>query len=137
MGLGTNSALDSIVHPDLLASMPRVYPAVVTIQAATETQGDDYSVQQAWENVSGMIGIRGSLAAATVGALAEMKRPEFTGVEFSHVCDLTAYYPEITVSHRALIARANGETAQTFDIVGIKHDSQAESTRLELEIVSF
>lgn len=134
MGLGTNSTLDSIVHPDLLASMPRVYPAVVTIQVATETQGDDYAVVQSWASVSGMIAVRGSLAAATA---AETRRADMTGIKLTHVCDLTAYYPQISASHRALIARANGETAQTFNITGVKHDSQAGSTRLELEIVSF
>ena len=134
MGLGTNSTLDSIVHPDLLASMPRVYPAVVTIQAATETQGDDYSVVQAWANVSGITAVRGSLAAATA---EETRRADMTGIKVTHVCDLAAYYPQITASHRAQIARASGEVAQTFNITGVKHDSQDGSTRLELEIVSF
>jgi len=134
MGLGTSSTLDTIVHPELLASLPRVYAAVVTIQAASESQGDDYGVVQTWANVSGLTEISGSLAAASAN---EVRRADMTGVKLTHVCDLADYCPQITASHRAQIARAVGETAQTFNITGVKHDSQAASTRLELEIVSF
>lgn len=133
MGLGTNSVLNRIVHPDLHADLPRVYPAVVTIQAPTESQGDDYAVVQAWANVTGLTAVRGMLAAAKA---EETRRAELTGVKLTHVCDLPGYYPQITVSHRAVIARASGETAVTYNITGVKHDSQAASTRLELEIVS-
>lgn len=133
MGLGTNSTLDSIVHPDLHAGLPRVYPSTVTIQTPTETQGDDYAVTQTWTNATGLTAVRGILAAAKA---EEIRRAELTGVKLTHVCDLQAYYPQITVSHRALIARAAGETAAAFNITGVKHDSQAASTRLELEIVS-
>lgn len=127
MGLGTDSVLDSIVHPDLLASMPRVYAAIVTIQAVTESQADDYSVIQAWENVSGMVAIRGSLVAAKAEEIRKL----------THVCDLAGYYPTITASHQALIALTNGEMARVYNISGVKLDSQAASTRLELEIVSY
>lgn len=134
MGLGSGSALNSIVHPDLLTSMPLVYAAVVTIQTPTETQNDDYSVEQTWSNVSGAVAIDGIFAAAGAD---EIRRAEMTGVSLTHVCDLAGYYPDITVSERALVARATGESAQTFNITGVKHDSQAASTRLELELVSF
>lgn len=134
MGLGTDSVLDSIVHPDLLASMPRVYAAIVTIQAVTESQADDYSVIQAWENVSGMVAIRGSLVAAKA---EEIRRADLTNIKLTHVCDLAGYYPTITASHQALIALTNGEMARVYNISGVKLDSQAASTRLELEIVSY
>lgn len=133
MGLGTNSTLDTIVHPDLHASLPRAYPSVVTIQAATETQGDDYSITSTWVNVTGLVNIGGILAAATA---AEIRLAALTNVTITHVLDLQAYYPAILVTHRALVARVDGETAATFNVTGVKHDSQGASTRLELEIVS-
>ena len=133
MGLGTNSTLDAIVHPTLHTSLSRAYPATVTIQAPTESRADDLSVIRTWANVSGATSIGGILAAAKA---EEIRRAALTGVTITHVCDLQAYYPAILATHRALVARADGETAVTFNITGVKHDSQAASTRLELELVS-
>jgi hypothetical protein len=133
VGLGTNSTLDAIVHSTLHRSLDRAYPATVTIQAPTESRADDMSVIRTWANVSGATAVGGILAAAKA---EEIRRAALTGVKLTHVCDLQAYYPAILATHRALVARADGETAVTFNITGVKHDSQAASTRLELELVS-
>lgn len=134
MGLGTSSTLNQIAHPDLHTSLPHAYPATVTIQAPTESRADDLSVIRTWSNVSGATAVGGILAAAKA---EEVRRAALTGVTLTHICDLQAYYPEILATHRALVARADGETPATFNITGVKHDSQAASTRLELEIVSW
>lgn len=133
MSLGTNSTLNTIAHPLLHTSNGRAYPSLVTIQVATESRADDMSVIRTWANVSGATEISCILAAAKA---EEIRRAALTGVTLTHICDLQAYYPAILATHRALVARVDGETAVTFNITGVKHDSQAASTRLELEIVS-
>lgn len=133
MPLGTGNPLDTIIHPDMHTELSRAYPSTVTIQAATETQADDYSPVNTWTNVSGMTNIKGILSPATA---REMRQAQLTNTVITHVCDLQAYYPAITQKHRVQAKRADSDTVQTFNINGVKFDSQGKSTRLELEQVS-
>lgn len=130
MALGT---LNSLIHPALHSSLYRAYPSLVTIQAPAESRADDLSIVRTWSNVACATEIGGILAAARAD---EVRRAALTGVKLTHVCDLQAYYPDILVTHRALVARADCETPAVYNITGVKHDSQAASTRLELEQVS-
>lgn len=133
MSLGSSNVLNRMVHPDLHGSLDLAYPAVVTIQEPTESQGDDYSIERTWTAVSDLTAVNGILAAARAD---EVRRAALTGVTITHVLDLQSYHPEILPTHRALVRRVSGDTAETFNITGVKHDSQGRSTRLELEQVS-
>ena len=133
MSLGTDSTLNTIIHQDMHTSLTRAYPSIVTVQTATETKAADHSLVKTWANVSGMININGILAPATA---REIRQAMMTNTAITHVLDLQTYYIGITNKHRVQVSRADGETAQTFNITGVKLDSQARSTRLELEEVS-
>lgn len=133
MALGTDSTLNQLVHPDLHTSLTAAYPSTVTIQAATETQADDYSIDEGWSDVAGLVAIPGILAPARA---EEIRRAQMTNVKITHVLDLQGYYPGITNQHRVQVVRADFDTEQTFNITGVKFDSQGRSTRLELEEVS-
>ena len=133
MSLGTGNPLGALIHADLHTDLSRAYPSTVTIQAATETQADDYSPVETWANVTGMTNIKGVLSPATA---KEMRQAMMTNTVITHVCDLQAYYPAITQKHRVQAKRTDSDTVQTFNITGVKFDSQGKSTRLELEQVS-
>ena len=133
MPLGTDSALGQLAHPFLFSSQVPAFPSLVTIEAATETQADDYSPAEAWAAVPGLIEVPGILAPAGAN---EIRTAALTNTKITHVCDLQSYCPEITDQHRATVTRADFDTAFIFNITGVKHDSQAASTRLELEKVS-
>ena len=133
MPLGKGSALNTIIHPLLQQSLPRVYPSFVTIQTAVETQGNDNSIDEDWEDAPGLEVLKGILAAASAN---EIRLASLTNVTITHVLDLQDYHPEIDQTFRVLVSRAIGETEQIFNIMGVKHDSQASSSRIELEEVS-
>lgn len=137
MSLGTDSALNKIPHPRLMQSLPRAFPAWVTVQEAIEVQGDDYAIEETWADVPHLRAMRGTLATVRQSAGDETQRADVTEVEATHTLSLPGYFPEITVTHRARVARAQGESGQLFDILSVTHDSQATQTRLELEEVSY
>lgn len=133
MPLGSNSSLNTLVHPKLHRSLPRVYPSWITVQRTAETQGSDFAIDDNWQDVPGLTTLRGILAAASA---SERRAAAMTNVTITHVLDLQSYHPEITQKNRVRVARALGESGQIFNITGVKHDSQARSSRLELEQVS-
>lgn len=124
MGLGSDSALDSIVHPGLHAALGRFFPTSVTIQAATVTQRPNGEQVKTWSTF--LAGLRGNLAR-TARANMEERGTTLTTVPAEWALNLAGYYPQITVEHRALV----GGTA--YNIAAVVHDSLSESTRLELE----
>lgn len=136
MPFGTGNPLDTLIHADLHTSIKRVYPSAVTIQAATETKADDESIDEAWVNVPGLVGINGILSPAPPATAKEIRTTELTNVKITHVLELQTYQPAITNQHRVIVTRAEGDVAQIFNISGIKFDSQARGTRIELEEVS-
>lgn len=130
MSLGTNSVLDMIAHPDLLPSLERIYPATVVIQSNTPTQNADGQLIDSW---STFLTTDCTLAMAT-GRIAQENRLEMlTIVANEWVCDLQGYYPTVTVEHQAVVT--SGLLTLTCNIMRVNHDSQAQSTRLELERV--
>ena len=133
MPLGTSSALNQIVHTHLQGSLTRAYPSWVAIEELTETQGDDYSIVETYEPVVSLAALRGILAAAGAD---EIRKAEMTNIKITHVLDLQSYHPEIGLKWRVQVSRKMGETGEYFNVTGIKHDSQASYTRLELEKVS-
>lgn len=135
MPLTVDSALNRIIHPKLHRSLQRVYPSWVKVEALTETQGDDFAIVETWTAVPHLAALRGILAAATAN---EKRTAELTNVRLTHVLDLQSYHPEIAANtHRVTVTRVQGEPGETFNVTGVKHDSQGQSSRLELEKVSY
>ena len=132
--MALSGTLSQVIHPRLHQELPQFFPAYVTVQIATESQGDDNAVVENWANVDGLAGLRGTLAPASAN---ETRKAELTNVKITHVLDLRGYYPTITITHRVLVSRAQGDSPQIFNITAVKHDSQAESSHLELEQVSW
>ena len=134
-GLGSGGVLDTIMHPELLASLNRFYPATATIQAATETRRPNGEIVNTWTAVSSALtDITGILASASA---AEKRGVVLTVQSATHVLDLQGHYPAILETQRALVVTAvSGGLTVAFNIVAVKHDSQSQQTRLELEEVS-
>lgn len=123
MGLGSSSALDSIVHDGLHAALPKVYPTLVEIQAATYTQRPNGERVETWVTV---VVAYGNLAKAARNDL-EVRTGEMTQVPLGWKLNLAGHYPQISIEHRAYI---NGEF---WNISAVVHDSLGASTRLDLE----
>ncbi len=133
-GLGSNGVLDTIMHPDLLASLNRFYPSVVTIEESTQTRRPNGEIVSEWTAVPNLTGLRGIFAGKNA---AEKRGAALTAQTATHVLDLQGYYPDAVVTMRAMVytAVSNG-LSRAFNIVAVVHDSQSEQTRLELEEVS-
>lgn len=124
MGLGTDSVLDSIVHPGVHGALGRFFPTSVTIQAATVTQRPNGEQVKTWATF--LPGLRGNLAR-TARANMEERGTTLTTVPAEWALNLAGYYPQIMVEHRVVV----GGTA--YNIAAVVHDSLGQSTRLELE----
>lgn len=133
-GLGSNGVLDTIMHPDLLASLNRFYPSVATIEESTQTRRPNGEIVDEWTAVSNLTGLHGIFAGK---AAAEKRGAALTVATATHVLDLQGYFPDVVVTMRAMVytAVSNG-LATAFNIVAVVHDSQSEQTRLELEEVN-
>lgn len=125
MGLGSESVLDGIVHVGLHGALPDFYPMVVEIQAATATRRPNGEVVETWATV---IVAHGNLARAYQND-SEARSVDMTRVPTVRVLNLSGYYPEVTVEHRAYIDNL------AWNISAVAHDSLGGSTRLELERV--
>lgn len=134
-GLGSGGVLDTIMHADLLASLDRFYPARVTIQVTTETRRPNGEAIKTWTAVSfALTNLSGILASASA---AEKRGVVLTVQSATHILDLQGYYPAIVETHRASVVTAvSGGMTVAFNIVAVKHDSQSNQTRLELEAVN-
>lgn len=128
MSLGSGNVLDGLIHPDLLDSLHRAYPAVVNIQVNTPTKRPNGELVDNWANHAQLGVINGLLAAAL--PRNERRGPALTVQTATHVLDLRGHYPAIEVTHRAVIGGA------AYNIAAVVHDSQSAQTRLELEIVT-
>jgi head-tail adaptor len=134
-GLGSGGVLDTIMHPELLDSLNRFYPATVTIQVSTQTRRANGEIVNEWTAVSAALtNITGILASA---AAAERRGAVLTVQTATHVLDLQGYYPDIVVTHRAVVVTAvSSGLTRTLNIVAVHHDSQSQQTKLELEEVN-
>jgi len=130
MSLGTNSVLDTIAHPDLLSSLERIYPATAAIQSNIPTQNADGQLIDSWTT---FLTVDGSFAMQPSRASAESRLEPLTIVTRTWILDVQSYQPTITVEHQAVVT--SGLMTLTCNILRVNHDSQAQSTRLELEQV--
>ena len=125
MGLGSDSALDTIVHEGLHAALPKFYPTTVEIQAATVTRRPNGEQVETWATV---IVVRANVAWAS-GSLMETRTGEMTRAPAGWVANLDGRYEDVTVKHRAYFDNS------AWNIAAVAHDSLGGSTRLELERV--
>lgn len=133
-GLGSGGVLDTIMHPELLDSLNRFYPALVTIQESAQTRQANGEIVNEWTAVSNLTALTAILASA---AAAEKRGTALTVQTATHVLDLQGYYPDIVVTQRAVVYTAvGGGLTRTFNIVAVHHDSQSQQTKLELEEVN-
>jgi head-tail adaptor len=120
--------LTPIIHSRLHRELDRFYPALVTIQQPTGAQRPDGEPVDAWQDVAGLVGLNGNLAARRV---AELRGVEFTSERATHALNLAGNYPQIQPEWRAVV------DGVTFNVAGRpQNDSLGKSTRLELEETS-
>ena len=130
MGLGSASALDTIVHEGLHATLGRFFPAAVVIQQAAITRRPNGEQVETWGTF--LSGLYGNLARTTKDG-GERRGETNTTAMAVLALNLRGHYPTITIEHRALVTI--GGTATVYNITAVVHDSLSESTRLELERV--
>lgn len=123
MGLGTDSALNSLVHADMLGDLPKFYVTLGEIQAATETRRPNGEISRSWATAWV---VTGNLAERTA---LEMRDGIMTRVTIGKAFNLGGYYSGITLAHRVVA------DYETYNITAVTHDSLSKSTRLELELV--
>ena len=132
MPLGSGSSLGQIIHPRLHGDLELIFPSVVTIEKSNEAQAGDFSVVNVW--VVFLSGLKGSLAPLKEW---EKRRRDMTITNATHALNIAGYYPQIELGHRAKVLRGVGDgVEQVFNITAVQSDSQAQSTRLELEVAS-
>ena len=128
MGLGSNSALSSVVHPGLHAALEKFYVTDVVVERSSvvlRPNGEQVVTWEPW-----LMGLRGNLARAPRVNLEQRGTAQTTtAAEWS--LNLAGWYPQIMVEHR-VVATVNGQ-AEIWNIQAVAHDSLSESTRLEVE----
>lgn len=123
MGLGSDSALDSIVHAGLHEALGRFYPTRAAIQSATMSRRPNGEQVATWSTFTS---VTGNLSLRTAD---ELRDGLMTRVPVGMAFNIAGHEDRIAVGHRALI----GATA--WNITAVVHDSLRGSTRLELERV--
>lgn len=120
-----------IVHPRLLASIPRFYPSLCTIQQATETPDALGQPIPAWNDIAGLVNL--PCAIAPLGGSTEASqrnRSDSTIDVATHAIAIAGHYPTIVNKMRAVIAGV------AWDIMGAEVDSHATMTRLRVVLVT-
>lgn len=128
MGLGSNSALSSIVHPGLHAALEKFYPTDVVVERAVVELRPNGEQVVAWE--PWLMGLWGNLARAPRANL-ERRGAEQTTTTAEWSLNLAGWYPQITVEQRVVVT-VDGQ-AEVWNIQAVVHDSLSESTRLDVE----
>lgn len=123
MGLGTDSALNTVIHGDLHRDLPKFYVTLAEIQEATETRRPNGEISRAWATVWVVTGNMAERSAL------EMRDGVMTRVTIGKAFNLAGYYSTITLAHRVVA------DYETYNITAVTHDSLSKSTRLELELV--
>ena len=123
--LGSSSP---IMHPRLLAALRRFYPSNVSIQQYTATQ-DSYGAEEpkGWSNVAGLVNLPCSISAVSG---REVKRSTGIVAVSPWRIAIAGSYPTITPKMQAVSG------GKTYDILVVHHDSQAQTTSLDVEIVT-
>lgn len=118
----------SLIHPDLLGDLHNFYPSRCTIQQDSGTAQNSYGALIAsWTNLAGHQNIPCEIYRA--GGV-EVQQTDMTVVTADFAVQLAAYCPTITTRMRAVIKGA------TYDILSAQSDSQAQTTRLLVKVVS-
>ena len=116
------------IHPDLLRSLYSFYPALCTIQQDIGTTSDSYgSPIPSWQNLVGHVNLD-CYKGATGGQ--EVQRPDQTIAVSDFAIEFAGYYPSITTRMRAVVGTTN------HDILSVQSDSQAQTTKLLVKVVT-
>lgn len=118
-----------LVHPAMLERLRANHlPETATVQAATATLDGYGQPSVTWAAAPGLSDVGCRLAPLS----AEQKRrlPEMVMVRATHSLALAGHYPAITTAMRVVVA------GQAYDVLAVRHDGNAASTWLTLEVVS-
>ena len=132
MGLGSNSALSQVAHPRRNVSVTLFFPARATIEAASETQAVDGSIDRTWSPVAGLADLS---ASVTLDRSTERDLVSYTEVATRRIITLNGLYTGIEETMRVRVSQSGIE--QIYNITAVGFDSVHETTRLTAEIMSF
>lgn len=121
MGLGSDSVLDAIVHPDRLRSLRRFFVTPVVVQRPTVTPAANGEQVTTWATV---IATQGNMAPRP---MMERRGTDKTTVPGGWSLNLKGHYPTILKTDRVLV------DGVAYNIADVVHDSLGQSTRLDLE----
>ena len=136
MPLGSDTPLDELVHPALLASIDRFFNGRVTIQEQDRdvAQLPDYSVDPflGWSDRTGLVDLE---AAVWPRGQAEVRGVQLTVATATHVA-IIGQAVNVRLYDRAVVTQYDGATAVIYNITAILWDSKGKTTRLEMEQVA-
>lgn len=121
--------LNSIFHPKLLQSIPKIFNSFCTIEPETTTldpNSNEEIITYAPDKL--MVAIPCYLEPATQ---IEIRRPDQTIVENGWIITLQGYYPRIEVEDQARV-----NNYQVHNILNVMHDDTKTHTYLHTEIVN-
>jgi len=134
-GLGSTSALDELIHNDLLDALPRVFHGLIDIQAQDREAAKlpDHSIDPLlfWTDVTGLTHL--SAIVWPVSAF-ELRTDVLTNDTATHVAVISQALPDITAIMRAAVTVGNHDPAIIYNITAVQIDSQKTQTKLRLEI---
>lgn len=118
-----------LVHPTMLQRLRANHlPDTCTIQQATATADGYGQPTLTWSAVLGLSDLGCRLAPWSPEQ--ERRLPEMVQTERTHVLLLDGHYAAITTAMRAVVS------GTAYDITAVRHDGNAASTWLGLEVIS-
>ena len=131
MGLGSNSALSQLAHPRRNLSVTQFFPARATIEAASETQVTDGSIERTWTPVAGLADLPANIA---LDRSTERDMVSYTEVATRRIVTLNGLYTAVEETMRVRVSQSDSE--QIYNITAVGFDSLHETTRLTAQIMS-
>ncbi len=136
-GLDIASVMPSVVASGLMVS-------TCTVQAPNGQFGSSGAPSGTYANVSGLVAIQcmdAPLSVGSVDADESKTMAEIASRSLRHVL-LDRYYPQLDglnwggIGWRAILTNTVSGISRTYDILGTEPSSQANETRLRLQLVS-
>lgn len=118
--------MGDLISSRMLDLLPKFFPSTCTIQSNTPTADAHNQPIASWANLTGYVEI-----ACRCAPLTATERRQFENVveEATHMVALKGAYTAITVEMRAVVDDV------TYDITGVRTDSQGKVTYLAAKIV--
>ena len=115
-----------LLSPRMLSALRNFYPTTGTVQSATRTADAAGQLIPTWANLAGHVDLPCAIQSVSG---QETETPDQTYVLTTHRVALRGNYPAITESMRFV------SSGVAYDIERVHHDSHAQTTYLDVQVV--